>query len=143
MPKSNTFLGEILEEILYIEQTRRSICQELLLVRDVETKRKLAGNFLSCSLDKHEVLEQAVIRAMQVNDETVLEQLDSFYRHCEGKDLLSKIRSEIIRTQLYLDVIDRALDFPDTISFIERRLIKEIMKFVITQARCYNEIKPD
>lgn len=139
----STYWGDILQEILYAENTKRLICQELLLVKDNDLRQKLVYDFLCSDLDKHEILAQATVMAIEINEDFFLKRLEKFYRHCEGGDLLYKINTEIIRTQLYLDTIEKAQDKQESISFMERRLIKEIIKCVMTQARYYNKFKTD
>lgn len=140
-PTRSSHLVDILQEILYVENTKRLICQELLLVRENDLRQKLVYGFLCSDLDKHEILEQAAVLAVERCEDFLLKQLELFYKHCEGRDLLYKIRTEIMRTELYLDTIDKAIEAPGSISFIERRLTKEIIKYVLTQARYYNEYK--
>ena len=68
--------------------------------------------------------------------------MELYYKHCEGLALLDKIREEIVHTELYLTTVEKAIDNFDSISFVERRLLKEINEYVASQARYYIEFKP-
>ncbi len=137
-----SYFTEILQELLNIEKTKQMICHELLQVSDKDVQLKLVYSFLASDLDKHEMLEQAALLACKETEDYLLKQLELFYKHCEGKDLLLKIRAEISRVEMYLDTVDKAIENSAAISFMERRLIQEISRYVITQARYYNAFKP-
>ncbi len=136
------YFSDILQEVLYIENTKRLVCQELLLLRDYELRQKLVYSFLRCDMDKHEILHEAAVHAVEGSEDYLLKQLELFYKHCEGQDLIYKIQAEIMRSELYLDIIDKSIEDPASINFVERRFIKEITKYVVTQARYYNAYKP-
>lgn len=139
----STYWGDILQEILYVENIKRLICRELLLVKENDLRQKLVYDFLCSDLEKHEILAQAAMMAIEKNEDFFLKRLEDFYQHCEGWDVLYKINTEIMRTQLYINTMEKAMHTPVAISFLERRLIKEIIKYVIAQARYYNKLKSD
>ena len=139
---SRSILGDILREVVYTEKVKMAISQEILMVKNDCVRQELIYNFLSYELDKHEILEQAAIMALEKGEYDLLKQLELFYKHCEGLVLLDKIRTEITHTELFLETVDKALEDVDSISFVERRLIKEINKYVVTQARYYSHYHP-
>lgn len=143
MNYSKTIFKDILQEVIYTENIKKAISQEILMAKDEFMRQELIYNFLSYELDKHEILEQAAILAVENNEDYLLKQLELFYKHCEGLDLLDKIRAEITHTELFMEKVGKAIEDFDSISFVERRLIKEINKYVVTQARYYSHFKPD
>lgn len=143
MNYSKTIFNDILQEVIYTENIKKAISQEILMAKNEFMRQELIYNFLSYELDKHEILEQAAILAVENNEDYLLKQLELFYKHCEGLGLLDKIRAEITHTELFMEKVGKAIEDFDSISFVERRLIKEINKYVVTQARYYSHFKPD
>lgn len=139
---SRNLFKDILQEVIYTESIKKAISQDILMVKNDSMRQNLIYNFLSYELDKHEILEQAAILAVENDEHYLLKQLELFYKHCEGLVLLDKIRAEITHTELFLETVEKAIDDFDSISFVERRLIKEINKYVVTQARYYIHFKP-
>jgi len=131
-----------MQEVVYAETVKKTISQEILLVKNKIMRQKLIHNFLSYDLDKHEILEHAAIYAIENDEYCLLKQLQLFYNHCEGLNLLDKIRAEIAHTELFMAIVEKVIDSSDTINFVERRLLKEINEYVVAQARYYNELKP-
>ena len=140
---SRTIFTDIIQEVIYTENVKKTISQEILMVKNDFMRQQLIYNFLSYELDKHEILEQAAILAVENGENYLLKQLELFYKHCEGLGLLDKIRAEITHTELFLETVEKGIEDFDSISFVERRLIKEINKYVVTQARYYSHFKPE
>lgn len=139
---SNSLLTDVLQEIIYAESLKKSLSQELLLEKDESERQKLIYQFLNYDLDKHFIMEQAAMLALENNENKMFQQLELFYKHTEGDGLLDKIRAEIAHDKLFLETVEKAIDDFQVISFVERRLIKEINKYVMTQARYYCKIPP-
>lgn len=140
--ENNSLLTDVLQEIIYTESIKKSLSQEILLEKDEAEKQKLIYQFLNYDLDKHFIMEQAAMLAMENNEHRMFQQLELFYKHADGDGLLAKIRAEIAHDKLFLETIEKAIDDFHVVSFVERRLIKEINKYVMTQARYYCKIPP-
>lgn len=134
---SKLFFNDILQEVICTESVKKAISKDILLEKNDQERQKLIYKFLCYDLDKHAILEQAAMLAIETDEYDLLQHLEMFYKHCQGTGLLDKIRAEIFHDELYLDTIDKALDDFHSVSFVERRLIREINKYVITQARYY------
>lgn len=139
---SSTIFMDILQEVIYGENVKKTISQEILMIKSDFMRQELIYDFLSYELDKHEILEQAALLAVENGEDYLLRQLERFYKHCDGLDLLDKIHAEITHTAKFLKIVEKAIEDFESISFVERRLIKEINKYVVTQARYYSHFKP-
>lgn len=137
---SSSLLTDVLQEVIYTESLKKSLSQEILLEKDDLERQNLIYQFLNYDLDKHYIMEQAALLAIENDEHKLFLQLELFYKHADGDGLLSKIRAEIAHDKLFLETIEKAIDDFHAISFVERRLIKEINKYVLTQARCYSRI---
>lgn len=140
---SNSLLTDVLQEVIYTEGLKKSLSQEILLEKDGLEKQKLIYQFLNYDLDKHFIMEQAVMLAIENDEYKMFQQLELFYKHADGNNLLDKIRAEIAHANLFMETIAKAIRDFQAISFVERRLIKEINKYVVTQARYYCRIPPE
>lgn len=134
---SDTFFNDILQEVIYAESEKKELSQEILLAKSDRLRQKLIYRFLRSDLNKHAILEQAAMLAIETDAYYLLQQLELFYNHCQGEGLLEKIRTEISHDERYLKTIEKALKDAESISFVDRRLIREINKYVIKQARYY------
>lgn len=139
---SRPIIRDIMQEVIYAEMVKTTISKEILLVKDKNVRQKLIYSFLSYDLDKHEILQHAAIYAIENDENDLIKQLELYYKHCEGRALLDKIRAEVVNTELFLSTVEKAIENCDSFSFVERRLLKEINEYVVTQARYYNEFKP-
>ncbi|MDD3269196.1 MAG: hypothetical protein PHX14_07735 [Syntrophomonadaceae bacterium] len=129
---------DLLKQVSVLESCKREISSEILLTKKGKARLSLIYNFLSYDLDKHELLEHAAVLAISNKEEMMIEDLEKLYMHHDGKELIEKIRSEIKLIKKFMQTINKAVKFPDASSFFERRMIQEISKYVLEQARLYN-----
>jgi hypothetical protein len=127
----------ILDEVINLENKKREISIQILLTKNESKRLNLISSFLTYDLNKHELLERAAVIAVQNKELNVLEQLQKMYSHCEDDELLNKIRKEIKYIKRFRKNINKAVKYPDFLSFFERRMIQEISKYVVEQARIY------
>lgn len=138
----NCFFPDVWRELLVIEECKQELSKKILQVRDFSGRQKLIYSYLTYDLDKHELLEYTARMVINKNEELIIKQLDIFYCHVDGPDLLSRIQAELRRTRVFLNSIARAMEDYQSIPFVEKRLIKEINKYVLAQARLYGKISP-
>jgi hypothetical protein len=125
---------------MQLENSKKEISTELLLAREERKRLALIYNFLSYDLSKHELLEQAAVIALTNREQLVLEHLNRLYSTVEEEETIDKIRYEIKCTQRFMKVVSRAKDEKSALTFSERRMVQEIIKFVVAQARLYNQV---
>ncbi len=130
----------ILNEVIVIENHKKEISKEILLTRDEKKRLGLIYRFLGYDLKKHELLDRAAVAAINNNEEEVIGHLQKLYSQCKEEGLVTEIRKEIKYTEKFLKTIDKAIKYPEFRTFFERRMTKEISKYVIEQARMYNTI---
>jgi hypothetical protein len=135
-----TLYNNILEQVMQLENSKKEISTELLLAREERKRLALIYNFLSYDLSKHELLEQAAVIALTNREQLVLEHLNRLYSTVEEEETIDKIRYEIKCTQRFMKVVSRAKDEKSALTFSERRMVQEIIKFVVAQARLYNQV---
>ncbi len=129
-----------LKEIMIIEKLKKETSHKLLLKRDMSARQKIIYDFLGYELEKLEVLQGATVYALANDDLSGLKKIQLIYGWGEGFELLPRISSEIQRTRSFMNTINKAMDSPKSISFVERRLVQEINKYVVAQARLYKKI---
>ncbi len=135
-----TLYNNILEQVMQLENTKKEISTELLLIREERKRLALIYNFLSYDLSKHELLEQAAVIALSNSEKQVLEHLNRLYATVEKVHTIDKIRHEISCTKRFMKVVSSAKDKKSALTFSERRMVQEIIKFVMAQARLYNQL---
>lgn len=128
----------ILEQVVALEAHKKGISADILLTRDSKGRSELVRAFLGFDLEKHELLEEAAVVAMNNREEAILEHLERLYAHTRTEGIaLDKIRSEIGYTRQFIRVMDKYRRLPDNMNFTERRMVQEIIKYVVEQARLY------
>ncbi|MDD2620045.1 MAG: hypothetical protein PHC92_05205 [Syntrophomonadaceae bacterium] len=130
--------NDLLKQVSVLESCKKEISSEILITRKGKVRLPLIYTFLSYDLDKHELLEHATVLALSNFEENIIEDLQKLYSHHEGEELIDKIRAEIKMIKKFMQTINKAIKYPDAISFYERRMIQEISKYVVEQARLYN-----
>lgn len=135
-----TLYNNILEQVMLLENSKKELSTEILLARDIKKRLALVYTFLSYDLSKHELLEQAAVIALTNREQMVLEHLHRLYFTTEDQETVDKIRNEIKSTQRFMKVVSRARDQKTDLDFSERRMLQEIDKYIVAQARLYNQI---
>lgn len=135
-----TLYNNILEQVTQLEGSKRQISTDILLARDNRKRLSLIYNFLSYDLSKHELLEQAAVIALNNKEKLVLDHLERLYLKEGDEETIIRIRREISVTQKFMKIINRARDKNAALTFSERRMLQEITKYVVAQARLYNQL---
>jgi len=131
----------VLDQVMVIEAHKKEISRQILITRDDQKRLELIHRFLTYDLNKHELFERATVVAINNKEETVIENIQRFYSHCEeGEELIEKIRGEIRYIKSFLKVIEKAIKYPGFMTFSERRMVQEIRKYVLEKVRIYNTI---
>lgn len=134
------FYQNILQQVLTLELDKKNLSTDILITRDKDHRLSLIMNFLKSDLKKHELLEHAAVVAMSNGETSVLAHLGQLYAHVEDEeDAVGRIRNEIEFISRFINLLNKVDKHPDTISFFERRMVQEIIKYVVEQARLYNK----
>lgn len=135
-----SYFKEILKEIQIIEAAKGEISLQLLL-KPIKFKRQnFICDFLRYELDKHELMEELALYAINNNETEILKNMELFYSHVEEGTLLFKIRKEIYSTETFIRSMKKDMANSKGSSFLEKRLVQEINKYVMAQARCYRKM---
>jgi hypothetical protein len=135
----NGIYKSTIEQVLVIESCKKDISMQILMVRD-EKRWNLIQDFLEHDLQKHLLLEQAAVIAINNGADEIIQDLESLYQHTSGPDLMTKIRTECLQVEKFIKLIKKGRKHKDWLSFTERRAMQEISKFVLEQAREYNKL---
>ena len=128
---------DILKEVLMLEVEKKEIAQRILILKSDMDRLPLIKDFLQTDLSKHQLLEQAAVTAMQNQVSEVLDHISRLYTMTDGISLIQCIRAEINRDQKMLALLGKEMKHPDNRTFSERRILREVNKYVIFQAREY------
>lgn len=136
----HNFYSDILNQVLQTENKKKGAAEKMLIIRSDDDKWPYVRDFLSCDLEKHRLLEQAAVAAMQNKSDRVLAHISRLYEECGVDQVIDIVRAEIDRDQKMLTVIVKQIKHPDSISFFERRFLQEIRKYMVHQARLYVKV---
>ena len=139
LDRVNSLYKNTIEQVLVIESCKKDISMQILMVRD-EKRWNLIQDFLEHDLQKHLLLEQAAVIAINNGADEIIQDLESLYQHTSGPDLMTKIRTECLQVEKFIKLIKKGRKHKDWLSFTERRAMQEISKFVLEQAREYNKL---
>jgi hypothetical protein len=132
-----TILNRIFNEVVLAEKCRKDLSRALLVEKDKKGQIILIYSFLCYELDKHEMFHEAALLAQDCAEQKVIDQLMCYYRYSPGNDLLERIKAEINSSAFLVHLVKKKIAEPDVLSFMERRYIQEIGKYVMSQARLY------
>lgn len=132
--------NDVLKQVDVLERQKKDLSRDLLLYKEGRRRMKLIYAFLSYDLDKHELFEHAAVCAICNNEEHVLYDLQDFYAHVRGGDLMERIRTEIKCTRRFMNLVEKSMENEGGLNFTERRLLQEICKYILEQARLYRQI---
>lgn len=135
------FIDQLIEDVLQLEKIRRELGRQILFTRNRQERQKLIYTFLSYELDKHEIMADIALITISENKSMILAQLECYYQHIQGEDLLEKIDGEIKQIRSYLQLIHRSIHAVSSLSFAERRILQELNKYILVQARCIGQIR--
>lgn len=126
---------EILQQVMLLERHRYQLSQSLLHIKNHVRRRQLILSFLTLDLKKHQLFAYVAQTAVQVGDLTVINRLRNFYRHgTNSENIVMIIQDEINNTQKFINVIQKSLHSWVDMSFAEKRLTKEIEKYILARA---------
>lgn len=136
----NAFYQNILQQVLNLELDKKNLSTEMLITRNKDQRLDLVLKFLNCDLKKHELLEHAAVVAMANREDSILEHLARLYAHMGREDeAINRVHEEIEFVSRFINLLTKLDKHPENISFFERRMIQEIVKYVMEQARMYNK----
>lgn len=136
-----TFYGGILTQVLALENSKKELAETILLLKNLKDKLPLIKEFLSLNIQKNLLFEQAAVAAMQNQASGVLEHLGRLYGGVEEDQVIEVIREELERDQRLIETVKKRIKYPYSGTFLERRLLQEIDKYVVNQARQYNKVE--
>lgn len=122
---------------MIVESRKKEKSTQILLRRDFKKRLSLINDFLSLDLEKHRLFERAAVVALENQENSVIEHLTMLYSHCENTNLIDNIRREIKYIERFQSSLEKAIKYPSFLTFSERRMIQEISKYVLEQARLY------
>lgn len=135
-----TFYQSILQQVLALELDKKNLSTQILTTRNKDERYNLIHKFLTIDLKKHELFEHAAIVAMSNHEDAILEQLAMLYAHTGRDDeAIYRIRDEMEFVRGFVNLLDKLISHPELLSFFERRMVQEIGKYVMEQARMYNK----
>lgn len=140
MGSSAVLYGDVLKQVDVLERQKKELSRDLLLYREGRRRLKMIYAFLSYDLDKHELFEHAAVCAMCNDEQHVLYDLQDFYSHVRGGELIERIRTEIKCTRRFMHLVEKGMDNENGLNFTERRLLQELCKYILEQARLYRQI---
>lgn len=134
------FYQNILRQVLTLEADKQNLSTEILITRNKDQRLQLILKFLNCDLKKHELLEHAAMVAMSNKEDSILEHLAKLYAHTGREDeTIDRIHDEVGFISGFIKLLTKQDKHPEQISFFERRMVQEIVKYVMEQARMYNK----
>ncbi|MGS0764697.1 hypothetical protein [Syntrophomonas curvata] len=129
----------VIQQVLVIENCKKELASKILMIRG-DRRWQLIQEFLRYDLEKHLLLEQAAVIVINNGATEMIEDLEKLYQFSSGEDLISKIRQEGAHIENFIKIIERGRKHKNWLSFTERRVMQEIDKYVIEQAREYNKL---
>lgn len=141
MPTATTIYKNIFEQVLAIELCKKELSKKILLLKDGKRRLNFIHSFLSYDLNKHELLEHATVVAFHNQEIEILNDISRFYSYSEEDEILDCIRKEIKMSRSLMEAIRKKINNPQGLTFIEKRMLNEINKYVIEQARQYMKMK--
>lgn len=131
---------DILRKILLLEVEKKATSRRILIKRSDRERLPLIRDFLQAELSKHRLLEQAAVSALQNRAHEVLKHISQLYPPSEGISQIECIRVESARCEQMLVLVCKEIKHPDTCTFFERRVLNDIKKYVVDQAREYARV---
>lgn len=133
----NAFYSDILNQVLDAEAKKKAAAERILIIKTDQDRWPHIRDFLTCDLNKHRLLEQAAVAAMQNKADRILQHIRKLYEECDEDEVVDIIRKEMERDQKMLDSVAKEIKYPKSTTFFERRLLQEIRKYVVLQSREY------
>ena len=131
----------ILEQVMRVEKLKRALSKQILTVKDKKRRLDLICKFLEYDLNKHQLFEQAAVIALSNGEDSIAQHIQALYEPFGYGELIERIRKELGYTHRFIQVMDKAKNQPELLSFTERRMVQEISKYVLAQCRLYTQLK--
>ncbi len=128
---------EILKKILALEVEKKEIAVKILILKTGAERLPLIRDFLERDISKYQLLEQAAVAAMQNQANEVLDHIGKLCPPTDDISVIQGIRAEISRNQGMLTLVGKEIKHSKKCTFTERRILREIHKYVVSQAREY------
>ncbi len=140
MKITTTLYSNIFEQVLAIELCKKELSKKILLFKEASKRQRYIFSFLNYDVNKHELLEHAAIIAYQHKEKEVLEKIGNFYKDRAGEDIMDAIKQEINLAKSLNIVVQKQINYPQRLSFVEKRRLSDINKYVLEQARAYMRV---
>lgn len=141
MPTATNLYQNIFEQIFAIELCKKELSKKMLLQKDIKNRQKYIYSFLNYDVNKHELLEHAAIVAYHNDEKDILLKISSYYKDNTEEDIINIIREEIKNIRSLHFIVKKQISFPQNLSFVEKRRLNDINKYVLEQARLYMQTK--
>lgn len=128
---------EALSQVLAMENIKKDLSRLMLQQREAAERRSIIIDFISQDLKKHSLLAQMAAEGTNRDDVEVLTSICHLYGVDNADDLWNKIESHQRLNQRMLDLLQKEMEHPGEGDFLERRLLMEIEKQALRQARDY------
>jgi dihydroorotate dehydrogenase len=79
--------------------------------------------------------------ALSNGEDSIAQHIQALYEPFGDGELIERIRKELGYTHRFIQVMDKAKNQPELLSFTERRMVQEISKYVLAQCRLYTQLK--
>lgn len=132
--------NSILQQVMLLEKSKKELSRQILLNKDHDKRLDQVYKFLVCEYNKHELLEQAAVIALNNQETAIISHLKSMYEPIESSELIDKIRKEMNYGQQFMSLVKKSKSKRGNISFTERRMVQEIVKYVLAQCRIYAQL---
>jgi|GEM_PF-864761 len=137
--KINALYRNVINQVLAIENQKKDLSAKILLYKG-DSRWSIIEEFLKLDLQKHLLLEQAAIIVLSNRADDLVKNLERLYQYSSGEDLMSKIKKEIDNSEQFIRIVERGRKHKSWLTFTERRVMQEIAKYVLEQAREYNRL---
>ncbi len=132
--------SNIFEQVLAIELCKKELSKKMLLFKEAKQRQRYIYSFLNYDVNKHELLEHAALIAYQHNEKEVLDRISRFYADNPEENIIESIRQEMKLAKSLNFVVQKQINYPQRLSFVEKRKLSDINKYVLEQARAYMRV---
>lgn len=137
MPDLKQLYRETIDRVLQLEQRKKEVALCVVRQKNKVDRREPIYRFVKLEWEKQYLLYRLAVSASESCDEEVLGKIGYLYGLSEVGELLPRIKYHINVYQSMMEVLEKELKCPHSSDFLERRLLMEIDKQVMTQARQY------
>lgn len=128
---------ETLTQVLALETKKKDLSRVMLQQHEGVERRRTIMEFINMDLLKHNMLAQMLAQTTNQQDLEVLASIGNLYGVGDSEELWAKVESHQRLNRRMLDLLEREIEIPGQGDFVERRLLMEIEKQALRQARDY------